>query len=324
MIEVLKPGLQTTVQDWPGRKGHYGAGFPPCGPIDSWSFRLANLLVGNDAGAAALECQYIGPTLRFRRRCVVSLCGADMQPTLDGRPLEAWRSYRVDEDQVLTLSSAVTGARTYLAVAGGIDVPAFLGSRATFLLGSVGGLGGAALAEGSLLPVGSGRQTPGMVAPEEIRPRLSRDKSWSIEVIAGPHDDWIDDAGHARFLVSEWRLTAKSNRTGFRLAGPAWSYSSLALEKDPESGSDPSNIADFGYAVGGINVCGDTSIILMNDTISWGGFIIPYTVPPSAFSKLGQSRPGDRYDFETVSVEEAQRRGRAIDALCRCENLRPL
>ena len=322
-IEVLKPGLQTTVQDWPGRKGHYGAGFPPCGPIDSWSFRLANLLVGNVAGAAALECQFIGPTLRFRRRSVVAICGADMSPTLDGRPLERWRSYEVEEHQVLTLSSAVTGARAYVAVSGGIDVPEFLGSRATFLIGGVGGLDGAALKEGSVLPVGRGQPTANVTAPAEIRPRLSTNKRWAIEVIAGPHDDWIDDAGHERFLGSEWHLTAKANRTGFRLSGPPWTYTRLALDKDPESGSDPSNIADFGYAVGGINVCGDTSIILMNDTISWGGFIIPYTVPMSAFPKLGQSRPGDRYDFETVSVEEAQRRSRAIDDLCQSENLRP-
>ena len=324
MLEVLKPGLQTTVQDWPGRKGHYGRGFPPCGPIDSWSHRLANLLVGNEAGAAALECQYIGPVLRFRRRATVAVCGADMQVTLDERLLELWRSYTVSENQVLSFSFAKLGARSYLAVSGGIEVLEFLGSRATFLVGGVGGLDGDALKEGSILPVGNGEATADLIAPEEIRPVISADKRWSIEVVAGPHDDWIDDAGHERFLASDWHLTAKSNRIGFRLSGPPWTYSRLAYEKDPESGSDPSNIADYGYPIGGVNVCGDTSIILMNDATTWGGFIIPYTVPTSAFSKLGQSRPNDQYNFNAITVEEAQRKARAIDALCQRENLRAL
>ena len=324
MLDVLKPGLQTTVQDWPGRKGHYGRGFPPCGPIDPWSFRLANLLVGNDAGAAALECQYIGPTLRFRRRAAIAVCGADMQAALDERPLERWRSYAVSEDQVLSLSSAKAGARAYLAVSGGIDVPAFLGSRATFLVGGVGGLDGAELKEGSVLPVGEGEGTADLIAPEGIRPIISTDKSWSIDVVAGPHDDWIDDAGHERFLASDWQLTAKCNRIGFRLAGPTWTYSRVAHEKDPESGSDPSNIADYGYPIGGVNVCGDTSIILMNDATTWGGFIIPYTVPTSEFPKLGQSRPNERYSFRAITVAQAQHNARAIDSLCQRENLRAI
>ena len=247
-----------------------------------------------------------------------------MQVTLDERLLELWRSYTVSENQVLSFSFAKLGARSYLAVSGGIEVSEFLGSRATFLVGGVGGLDGDALKEGSILPVGNGEATADLIAPEEIRPVISADKRWSIEVVAGPHDDWIDDAGHERFLASDWQLTAKSNRIGFRLSGPPWTYSRLAYEKDPESGSDPSNIADYGYPIGGVNVCGDTSIILMNDATTWGGFIIPYTVPTSAFSKLGQSRPNDQYNFNAITVEEAQRKARAIDALCQRENLRAL
>ena len=247
-----------------------------------------------------------------------------MQVTLDERPLELWRSHTVLENQVLSFSYAKLGARAYLAVSGGIDVPKFLGSRATFLVGGVGGLDGEALKEGSSLPVGNGEGTANLIAPMEIRPVISTDKSWSIEVVAGPHDDWIDDVGHERFLVSDWQLTAKCNRIGFRLSGPTWTYSRLAQDKDPESGSDLSNIADYGYPIGGVNVCGDTSIILLNDATTWGGFIIPYTVPTSEFPKLGQSRPNDRYNFNAVTVEEAQRKARAIDALCQHGMLRAL
>mgnify|MGYP002032500222 CR=1 FL=1 len=156
MIEVLKPGLETCVQDYPGRKGAFGMGFPPSGPIDHWSFRLANILVGNEPGAAALECQFIGPALKFTTSAVVSLCGSDMAATLDGALVPLWQSVAVSAGQVLELGSAINGARAYLAIAGGIDTPPFLGSRATFVLGECGGLNGAPLKAGSEIPVGAG------------------------------------------------------------------------------------------------------------------------------------------------------------------------
>ena len=139
-VTVIKGGLETTVQDFPGRKGAFGMGFPPSGPIDHWSFRLANVLVGNAPGTAALECAFIGPVLRFERDTVVALTGADMQATLDGAPVALWESIGVRAGQTLALASAITGARTYIAFAGGIDVAPFLGSRATFVIGACGGL----------------------------------------------------------------------------------------------------------------------------------------------------------------------------------------
>ena len=127
-ITVTKGGLETTVQDYPGRKGAFGMGFPPSGPIDHWSFRLANVLVGNAPGAAALECAFIGPTLCFERDSVIALTGADMKATLDGEPVPLWQSIGARAGQTLALGSAITGARTYIAFAGGIDVPLFLDS----------------------------------------------------------------------------------------------------------------------------------------------------------------------------------------------------
>ena len=316
MLEVIKPGLETTVQDWPGRIGHWEQGFPFSGPMDDWSFRLANLAVGNPPDAAGLECQYTGPTLRFGRDAVVAVTGADMQPSLDNAPLPLWESVAVRAGQVLAFGFARLGARAYLAVAGGIATPPVLGSRATFHQAGIGGLDGYALQAGQSLPLGDdagGR--PGRRVRADCRPPLTAERVWRMEAVPGPNDDWIDEAGHKSFLESDWTVQTRSNRTGFRLDGPAWSFAAKATDKRPEHGEDPSNILDHGYPVGAVNLCGQTPIILVNDGPSTGGFINPYTVPSAAFWKLAQSKPGDIYRFRAVSVEEAQDKRRAINRL---------
>ena len=316
MLEVVKPGLETTVQDYPGRIGYWEQGFPFSGPMDDWSFRLANILVGNTPGAAGLECQFTGPTLRFGRDAVVAVSGAAMQPTLDGAPAPLWESFSVSAGQVLALGFARLGARAYLAVAGGIDTAPVLGSRATFHQAGIGGLDGYALKAGQSLPLGAGEGVPGRRVLPESRPPLTGEKVWRMEAVPGPNDDWIDEAGHERFLESDWTVQTRSNRTGFRLSGPAWSFTEKATNKRPEHGEDPSNILDHGYPVGAVNLCGQTPIVLVNDGPSTGGFINPYTVPSAAFWKLAQSKPGDTYRFRAVSVDEAQDKRRAINRLC--------
>lgn len=316
MIEVIKPGLETSVQDYPGRFGYWNQGFPPSGPMDSWSFRLANVLVGNAPGAAGLECQYLGPTLKFLHDAVIAVTGADMNPRIDGQPVMPWRSLKVKAGQILELGGAVLGARSYIAVAGAFVVPETLGSRATFVKAGVGGIDGQSLKAGQTLAFGAGEGTPDMEVPAAARPEIARDGKWDIEVCAGPNDDWIDEAGHARFLSSEWRLSPKSDRTGFRLDGPEWTFAEKATQKPREHGSLPSNIIDQGYPVGAINVAGQTPIILVNDGPSMGGFINPYTVPSAAFWKLGQARPGDFFRFRLVSVEAAQEQALALKARC--------
>ena len=316
MIEVVKAGLETGVQDFPGRYGFWEQGFPPSGPFDMWSFRLANLLVGNPEGAAGLEIQFLGPTLRFARDAVIALTGAVMAPRLDGAPAPQWESLTIRAGQTLETGFAKTGARAYLAVAGGIETPPVLGSRATFHMAGVGGMEGHALKDGQRLPLGAGTGTPGRRVRAECRPPIPEGRTWRIEVVAGPNDDWIDEQGHRMFLESDWTLQARSNRTGYRLSGPAWSFAARATDKGHEHGEHPSNILDHGYPVGAVNLCGQTPIILVNDGPSAGGFINPYTVPSAAFWKLAQSRPNDVYRFRRVSVAEAQDRRRAIDALC--------
>jgi len=316
MFEVIQPGLETSTQDYPGRIGYWNQGFPPSGPMDSWSFRLANLLVGNEPGAAGLECQYLGPTLKFQRDTVIAVNGADMQPKLAGQPVPIWESIPVKAGQTLALGPAKVGTRTYIAIAGGIDTPPWLGSRSTFHKAGVGGMEGHALKPKQVVPVASGKGTAGRKVKPDARPQFVTDKRWIVEVVRGPNDDWVDNAGHDRFLSTDWKLSAKSDRTGFRLEGPQWSFTEKATKKAPEHGSEPSNIIDQGYPLGAINLAGQTPIILVNDGPSMGGFICPYTVPSAAFWKLGQSRPGDLYRFKSISVDEAQELRKKLKALC--------
>jgi len=323
MLEVIKPGLETAVQDWPGRLGYWNQGFPPSGPMDSWSHRLANVLVSNAPGAAALECQYIGPTLKFELDGVIAGTGADIQPQLDGAPLPMWESVAVRAGQVLETRFAKTGARGYIAVAGGIDTEPWLGARATFHKAGVGGMQGGALQAGQSVPVAAadGQPAAGARVKADCRPVFPADNCWDIEVVAGPNDDWVDAAGHKMFLSADWKLSAKSDRTGFRLEGPEWTFTDKARDKLPEHGAEPSNIIDQGYPCGAINLAGQTPIILVNDGPSMGGFINPYTVPQAAFWKLGQSKPGAVYRFKAVSVEDAQTMARELRAICTEQSL---
>ncbi|CAE6713845.1 biotin-dependent carboxyltransferase family protein [Paraburkholderia nemoris] len=322
MIEVIKPGLETCIQDWPGRIGYLNQGFPPSGPMDSWSFRLANLLVGNHAGDAAIECQYVGPVLKLHSDAIIAITGANMHPTLDGEPIPLWESVAVSAGATLTLSKPPqAGVRTYVAISGGIDADPWLSSRSTFAKAKVGGVSGSALRAGDRLKWNAGKGTAGRRVKPSARPPVEGGSPWTIEVVRGPNDDWIDEAGHDRFLSSDWKLSGKSDRTGFRLEGPQWTFTEKAYSKEPEHGSEPSNIVDQGYPIGAINLAGQTPIILVNDGPSMGGFINPYTVPSAAFWKLGQSRPGEIYRFKTVSIDEAQQMARALTVICQEDSI---
>ena len=306
MVQVIKKGLETSVQDYPGRIGTLNLGFPPSGPMDSWSFRLANVLVENEPGAAALECQFLGPTLKFNSDRIIAITGANMFPKLDGTPVPLWESLEVKKDQVLEMSFATVGARSYIAFSGGINTTPWLGSRSTFHKAGVGGIEGKAIQEGQIIPLNKSKSVAGRKIKKNSIPVMSTNKKWSVEVVKGPNDDWVDEKGHKMFLNSDWKLQSKSDRTGYRLDGPKWSFTKKATHKGLEHGTFPSNIIDQGYPVGAINLAGQTPIILVNDGPSMGGFIVPYTVPSASFWKLGQAKPGDRFNFVEISVEKAQ------------------
>jgi urea carboxylase len=306
MVQVIKKGLETSVQDYPGRIGTLNLGFPPSGPMDSWSFRLANVLVENEPGAAALECQFMGPTLKFNSDRIIAITGADMSPKINGTPVPLWQSLEVKKDQVLEMAFATVGARSYIAFSGGINTTPWLGSRSTFHKAGVGGIEGKAIQDGQIIPLNKSKSVAGRKIKKSSIPIMSTNKKWSVEVVKGPNDDWVDEKGHKMFLNSDWKLQSKSDRTGYRLDGPKWTFAEKATHKGLEHGTFPSNIIDQGYPVGAINLAGQTPIILVNDGPSMGGFIVPYTVPSASFWKLGQAKPGDNFNFVEISVEKAQ------------------
>ncbi|HVH07844.1 MAG TPA: urea carboxylase [Myxococcota bacterium] len=303
-IEVVEPGAETSVQDWPGRLGAWDVGVPPSGPMDDLAFRLANRLVGNAEGAAGLELTLLGPTLRFRERARVALAGAPMDAELDGAPAPLWQAFDVAEGSVLRLGGvAGSGCRTYLAVRGGLAVPEVLGSRSTFALGLFGGHCGRTLRAGDMLPIGAAAAAP-LAAPlrEALRPQLA--DRVEIGVLYGPHGapDFFTDADVATFFATDWKVHYHSNRTGIRLLGPkpAW-----ARPDGGEAGLHPSNLHDNAYAIGAVDFTGDMPIVLGRDGPSLGGFVCPAVVADAELWKVGQLKAGDRVRFVPWTQDEA-------------------
>lgn len=324
-FEVLKSGLETGIQELPGRIGFWEQGFPPSGPMDLWSFRLANLLVGNDRDTAGLECQLIGPALRFSDDRLIAITGADMMPKLDGEPVPMWQTIAVRGGQSLELAAARRAMRSYIAISGGIATEPVLGSRATFHMAGVGGLDGYALKPGQHVPLGRHRAMARfLTVPSGKRPEFATDRSWLVECVLGPNDDWLSSEAIEMFYANDWTVQSRSNRTGMRLTGPKFTFAPRATDKRPEHGQDPSNILDHGYPLGAVNLAGQTPIILVNDAPSTGGFINPFTVASAAFWKLGQVQPNEILRFKRVTVEEAQELRRMLDRRTTAEALMPL
>ncbi len=304
-IDVLEPGTQSSIQDYPGRVGYWAIGIPPSGPMDDYGFRMANELVGNPASAAALEMTLRGPTLRFNMATTIALTGAQMNADLDGVEVPFWESVNVSAGSVLTLRSLVgSGCRTYLAVGhGGFDVPAYLGSKSTFSLGKFGGHGGRTLRHGDVLHLFAPQdQLPSRRVPDSLRPALTN--HWNIMVLYGPHGapDFFTEEFINTFLMTLWTVHYNSNRLGIRLMGPKPQFS---RPDGGEAGLHPSNIHDNEYAIGTINFTGDLPVILAKDGPSLGGFVCPVTIIKADLWKIGQLRPGDQIRFVRCTYEEA-------------------
>lgn len=304
MINVRKPGLQTTVQDQ-GRIGYYEIGMPPSGAMDKFAFTAANLLVGNHPNAAVLEITYLGPVLEFGKKMKISLTGGEIPPRINDQPVPMWTTLQVQEGDQLSFDFVKAGARVYLAVEGGIAVPLVMGSRSTYTLIGIGGFEGRALAEGDVLYTADMRAKSvpaGTSIPPALVPVYSN--SHEIRVVMGLCSYRLTEESKQTFLETEWTVTPEANRTGYRHRGERLHF--VEREQPFGAGSNPSNVTDLGYPIGSIQVPdGVEPIVLLHDAVTGGGYATIATVISSDLDRMAQVKTNDKVRFVSVSLAEA-------------------
>ena len=306
MLEVIEGGFLTTVQD-AGRFGWGRFGVPPAGPMDPFAFRAANLLVGNPPGAPGLEITLAGPVLRASCECLIAVCGAEFDVWVGSLPVPTWHAVFVRAGYEIRFGQRHSGARAYLAVSGGIALPQFLGSCATYLPGGFGGFEGRALQAGDQLATklqGSPRPLgfrleddlairAGKAWPRSARPRYSPNPT--LRVVMGPQDNHFTSEGLMTFLESEYTVTPSSDRMGYRLSGPLIAHQGRA------------DIVSDGLVTGSVQIPGDGQpIVMMADHQTTGGYTKIATVIRADLPLLAQCLPGGRVHFRAVSIAEAQ------------------
>lgn len=301
--KVLNPGLSTTVQDL-GRPGYFHLGIPIGGAMDNLALRAANLLVGNDEGAAGLEAVFVGPELEFTADALVAVTGADMPIKIDGQEQPSWTALKVKAGQVLSFGFLKAGARIYIAVSGGIDVPEALGSRSTYPIGALGGFNGRAIAKGDELPIGKGAAArEGRSLPETLRRRPGMPAE--LRVLPGLYWHRIVEDSHRSFFEDTWKVAPEADRMGYRFRGGS-AMKFVEREQPFGAGSDPSNIVDSCYPYGSIQIPGGTEpIILHRDAVSGGGYFMVGTVVSADMDLIGQLQPNTPTRFVKVDMAAA-------------------
>jgi antagonist of KipI len=292
MIRVIKPGMLTTVQDT-GRWGVQSRGVPVAGPMDPWSHRVANALVGNTRTAAALEVTLIGPDLEFDDERVVAIAGAEFDVTLDGRAVPMHAPFVVSSGARLRFGARTRGARAYLAVSGGIATPPVLGSRATHVISAMGGLDGRALRAGDVLPLFPSPPAPSVGAPAARIVPLP-DRTARVRVMPGPQLDYFADDALAVLESAPYTIRSDSDRMGFRLQGPALTH---ARGADIISDATPLGVLQVPAS--------GQPILLMADRQTTGGYPKIATVITADLAVAGQLGPGDAITFAVCTARDA-------------------
>lgn len=293
-MEIVAPGLLTTVQD-AGRFGRQRFGLSPAGAMDNHSMTLANILVGNPRNTGVLECTFMGPTIRFDGWTTIAITGADMAPQLNGVPVRMGQAVQVAPGGTLKLASAKNGCRTYIAVAGGLDIPEIDGSQSTLLRSSFGGFEGRKLAAGDKI----GLKAPGKAVPNLPIRRLVKPQTFAkevtVRVVLGPQEDRFTKAGIGTFLSETFTVSPKSDRMASRLEGPKVEHTADA------------NIISDGIPFGAVQVPGSGEpIIMMSEHQGSGGYTKIANVISVDIPLVAQCGPGSKIRFQAVSVEEAQ------------------
>lgn len=304
MIKVITPGLQTTIQD-NGRIGYYEVGMPPSGAMDKFSYIVGNLLVGNNENAAALEITYMGPTLEFQEDAIIALTGGEIPPKINGQSVPMWEALAVKAGDQLSFDFVKNGARVYLAVAGGFDVPLVMGSRSTYTLCGIGGLDGRQLQENDILKIGNENIRPAKIGAridDSFIPQFSNQHE--IRVVLGLCSYRLTEESKERFFSIDWIVSTEANRVGYRFRGERLNF---VERKQPfGAGSNPSNVVDLGYPIGSIQVPdGIEPIALLNDAVTGGGYATIGTIISADLNKLAQVKTNESVRFVAVDIEEA-------------------
>lgn len=302
-VKVVNPGLFTTIQDL-GRPGYFHLGIPISGGMDRYALSAANLLVGNDEGAAVLESAFMGPTLEFESDATVAVTGGEIPPKVDGEERDCWTAFKVKAGQVVSFDYLRRGARAYIAISGGIATPTYLGSRSTYLIGALGGVDGRAVGIGDMLPLGEGASVAeGRTVPEHLR-RLPGNPA-ELRALPGLYWRLITEEAGRNFFEDEWKVAPEADRMGVRFRGGR--PLSFKPRKQPfGAGSDPSNIVDGCYSYGSIQVPGGTEpIVLHRDAVSGGGYFTLGAVISADMDLIGQLQPHTPTRFVSVTMDEA-------------------
>ncbi len=302
-LEILEPGLSTSVQDR-GRSGYYRYGIPQGGSMDQYSASIANRIVGNEPDDAVLECTYLGPRFTVSQSCLIAVTGAPVEVKVNGTTTPQWAPIPLADGDEVSFGVIQAGAKFFIAVSGGIDVPVALGSRSTYPIGSLGGFHGRTLAAGDSIPIGTptGERSPLDAVAEGDLPVFT--KEVEVRILLGLHDHLLTEEGRHNLLETDWTLTPVADRMGLRYSGAGIPW--IKREQPFGAGHDPSNIVDAGYPVGSIQVPGGKQpIILHRDAVSGGGYAMVATVISADMDLLARSAPGTTTRFVAVTMDEA-------------------
>ncbi|HTD79593.1 MAG TPA: biotin-dependent carboxyltransferase family protein [Chloroflexota bacterium] len=294
-LEVVAPGLLTTVQDTRGRPDLARYGVPAAGAMDPFAAAAANALVGNEPDAALLEITVIGPTLRFTMQVALALAGADLSATVDGQSVSPGWSWLARAGSTLSFGDRCSGARAYLACAGGLDVPAVLGSRAADVRAGFSGFAGRAVRGGDRLPLRPALDVVSRCGRYLAAAAATGDSRQTVRVLPGPHVGRFQPDALAYLCEAEWTITDQADRMGYRLAGPRLRH------------VGPADVASLGLPLGSVQVPGNGQpIVLLADHQPTGGYTVPACVIRADVPLLAQRVPGDIVRFAWTTPAEAQ------------------
>ncbi|MRG86301.1 5-oxoprolinase subunit C family protein [Salinibacillus xinjiangensis] len=314
MIKVLKPGLLTSIQDL-GRYGYQKYGVIASGVMDPFSHRVANLLVGNDENCPTMEISLLGPVIEFQQDAIISICGGNLTPTIDYKPIYMWRTIFVKKGSELRFGPAETGCRAYLAVAGGFDIPIIMDSYSTYLRGEIGGYHGRALQAGDEVAFGDSSERANRIMDKLVKANRDSsqsfmDANWSVatemlpeltgrsavRVTKGRQYELFSEESQKQFQAESFRVSTQSDRMGYRLEGPA-----LHLK-------EPEELISEAVSFGSVQVPSDGNpIVLLADRQTTGGYPKIAQVATVDLPCMAQLKPGEAVRFEFINHSEAQR-----------------